>query len=494
MADENIVPLSHANESDAQALSINVDGRPVRIDLVTGHLFDKFGNDAGRLPPMEESRVEEQNKALGRALHRKSAAQTACSINGCCVSERGQEYVRSVADQYHALSLANNDERIELLESGKITPRVRMAPPKFHAFMEKLVSAPTAQKSQMLAAATPEDILMLEQAMQALDVGPSDVHIPSGLTNFVTGYNNEGPLADVFSPPLVVAKKSDYFWQYAKEDAFQRALPQLGAPAGGVPEIFPRFGNTKFTAIQRAIGAFVPTEVEANQDAPLQMKLAHSDRMVDAAALEREFRVQAVARASGNWNAATTLLANFQWNGGSSSDPVKDFHTVQESSYGNPNAAIIPEHIWNAMTRNPGVRSYYTYGGTSPGILSEQQMASILKLPEIYISRKKYIDSTGALKYVWGNDVVIFRRPLAMPPVNQRDVCTSVTFRWAMGANVPDGKPFTPDMADGRGWIMRQFFNQLRGGLGGIQMVLAVADAETTTSKYIGNVLINAFQ
>jgi hypothetical protein len=440
MSDENVVALSHLPDN-SQALSINIDGRPTHIDIVTGDLYDKAGNSAGRWSPMDQKRHDEENKALRLAAHHQATGITAASIRGCCVSQE-RERVEQVASQFQMLSHATEEQRV-----------------------------------------------------QALDVGVADVHVPGALTNFVTGYNNEGPVGDIYSPPLVVAKKSDYYWQFDRKDAFQRALPQLGSPAGQAPELEPRFGNTKFTTIMRAVAGFVPTEVEANQDAPLNIKLATSTRMVDAAVLESEFRRQAVARTSGNWNSATTIAAGYQWNGGANSDPVKDFNNACEASHGRPNAAIVPEHIWNSMCRNPAVRGYYAYGGTSPGILTDVQMSTLLKLPEIYISRMKYINTSGTLSYVWGNDVVIFRRPAAMPPVNQRDVCTSVTFRWGLtNVKLEDGQQFSPDMIDGRGWVMRQFYNQYRGQLGGIQMVLVLSDIETQTSKYVGNLLINAYQ
>jgi hypothetical protein len=441
MSDANIVPLSNVPDN-SQCLSIDIGGTPTNIDIVTGDVYDRGGNQVGNWPPMDSKKIREDMTALRRYAHHESSAITARSIRGSCVSSHGDEYVRDLANQTLALSHATAKDRLQML-----------------------------------------------------DVGVADVHVAGALPNFVTGYSNEGPVADIFSPPLVVPHKSDYYWQYAKEDAFQRAIPQLGASAAAPMEIFPRFGNTKFTTIMRAISSFVPTEVEANQDVPLQIKMAHTNRMIDAAVLEREFRVQAEARTSGNWNSPTTLTAGLNWNGGASSDPVKDFNNAVETSYGNPNMSVIPGHIWNAMRRNPAVRSYYAYGGTSPGILKNSEMAALLELPEIYVARMKYIKTDGTLGYVWGNDVVIGRRPTAIPPVNQRDVCTALTFRWGMtNVKVPDGAAFSPDLIDGRGWVLRQFFNQQRGQLGGIQMVLVLSDAETRISKYIGNLLINAHQ
>jgi len=203
-------------------------------------------------------------------------------------------------------------------------------------------------------------------------------------------------------------------------------------------------------------------------------------------------RVASLARTSGNWSSATTLLAGFQWNGGASSDPVKDINNVQEASYGKVSGMILSEKIWNAMRRNPAVRSYYTYSGSAPGMVTEDQLISLLQLPVVYVARGKYIKSDGTLDYIWGNDVVLFRSPEQIPPMDQEDVATSYTFRFGLGGT---GTPDAAGLAgSGAGFIVRQFFNQYRGALGGAQMVLTHSDAEKMTSAYIGNLLINAYQ
>lgn len=434
MTDSNIVPLSQEVAPKGHALS----AQPTHIDISTGHVFDGYGNSVGKWTPMEDTKTKEQNALLGQMAAAASYRATACSIadNGF---SKDRDRVLSQARDVIALSNASLDERV-----------------------------------------------------QALDIGTAEVHIPSAMPNFISGYKNEGPVADIFSPPLMVSKQSDYYYQYAKEDAYQRALPILGAGGTQTNEVIPRFGSTIYKTISRAVGGYVPTEVEANQDAPLRIKQGTLRRMVNAALLEREIRVASLARTSGNWNSATTLGANYQWNNGSLSDPIKDINYAQETSYGRISGAIIPEHIWNALRRNPAVRSYYTYSGEGAGILDEGKMASLLQLPTIYVARQKYIDSSGALKYIWGNDVILFRQPEQIPPMDQEDVASSYTFRWTMGGtSIPDASGLP---AGGPGFIVRQFFNQYRGPLGGVQMVLTHSDAEKMTSAFIGNLLINAWQ
>lgn len=442
MSDENIVPLSHApSNARGQTLSITTqDGQAAFIDVVTGDTYDAKGNSLGRWAPMDSQKTEEQNKQLGIYAANFDARSIAASVLTTGYA-KDQELVRDQARSVMTLSAVNSEEA----------------------------------------------------RAQALDIGVGDVHIPSAMPNFVTGYSNGTPVADIYSPPLVVQKQSDYYYQFQKEDAFQRAVPNIGAPGAGVQRVQPRFGNTQYKAISRAYGGFIPTEVEANQDAPLRLKQATINRMMNVAKLERELRVSTLARTSGNWNSATTILAAAKWNGGASSDPVADINAAVEASYGKPNGMILSERTWNAMRRNTAVRSYYTYSGSAPGMISEQQMVSLLQIPTVYVADMKYIDSAGALKYVWGDDVLIFRRATQIPPMSQDETASSYTFRW-VGPGMGAAPDVDPTLSPSRGYVVRQFFNQYEGPLGGMQLVLFHSDAEKQTSAYVGNLLVSAYQ
>jgi hypothetical protein len=317
--------------------------------------------------------------------------------------------------------------------------------------------------------------------------GISDVHIKSALPNYASGYTNFTPMADVISPPLPVTHETDYFWEFQKEDAFQRAMPIQTAPGGGVNEIQPRLlGTSSYKVVPRALAAFVPTELEANADAPLKIRSAHMRRVVEAMKLEREIRVAALLRTSGSWNSATTIASGAQWNGGANSDPVKDIHTVMDSSFGEVTGIGLAGNTYRGYTRNAAVRSYIAYKDKTDGIPSSADLQAQLRLPPFFICEMRYLDSTGALKFVWGDDVVLFRNPPEMPPTSQEDVATSYTFRWVT--------PPTPDGTSAGGFVVRQYFLQDRGAQGGTKIVCVNYDAEKMTSKYIGNLLINARQ
>lgn len=321
-----------------------------------------------------------------------------------------------------------------------------------------------------------------------MDLGPGDVHIPSAMPNFASGYRNEPPMADLACPVLLANKEVDSFFQFAKEDAFQRATP-IGAAGGAqVAEIAPRLSTSQYQTRERALGGYVSTQLEANADAPLRLLQATTKRVMNALILEREMRVQALLRTSGNWDSSvvSTLGSGFQWDGGPSSDPVKDIHARLEASWGGVTGIFMSEKVWHAFVRNPAVRGYYAFKNDTAPVPKASDISAILDLPPIYVSKMKYITSSGTLDYVWGGDVVLVRQPDEMPPTSQEDVATAYTFRWNV-QNPKDG------VANG-GFIIRQYWNQHRGSMGGLQVVVVHHDAEMFTSKFVGGLIQNAYQ
>lgn len=321
-----------------------------------------------------------------------------------------------------------------------------------------------------------------------LDLGPADVHIPSAMTNFATGYSNEPPIADMMAPPLLAEKQVNSFFQFAKEDAFQRATPsQTSASEPG--EISPRLSSASYSCKERALAGWVSTETEANADVPLQVLTATVRRVMDALELEREIRVQTLLQTSANLDSSvvTTLALGFEWNGGASSDPIKDIHTQLVNSWGKITALGMSLPTWYAFQRNPVVKSYLGFKSNIEPMPSADRMQAVLQLPPIHVGAMQYIDDTSAKKYVWGNHVAFIRQPRELPPRNQQDVATAYTFRWSLPKVPMDGSL-------SGGFIVRQFFTQHRGSLGGQKIVVVHHDDERVTSKFAGGLVLNAFR
>jgi hypothetical protein len=328
----------------------------------------------------------------------------------------------------------------------------------------------------------------VEQRAAFADLDPSAVHIQSGLPNFAGGYRNFKPIADMGAPPVVVNKQSDKYWIFSQNDAFQLVEPIAGAGGAQVPEVNPRLSNNPFSTIEYALGGFVPTQVEANADAPLKIRQATLKRVLIALLMRRELRVANLLSNSSNWNSnnVVTLASGFQWDGGASSDPIHDLHSRIEASLGDISGIIMAENLWHAFQRNPSVQKYITYKVGAAPIPGPEAMAGLLELPPIYVGRMKYFaPNGGALTYMWGTSCILIRQPDQMPPTSQDDIATAYTFRWNAAA--------AAGQASG-GFVIREFFNQFRGSMGGSQLVALHHDAEVMTSGLVGGLIAGAYQ
>lgn len=327
-----------------------------------------------------------------------------------------------------------------------------------------------------------------EGRLVAMDLGIGDVHQAAPINNYAAGYRNEAPLADMYAAPFLQAVPSGKYYTFAKEDAFQRAVPIASAPGAGVNEIAPRVAVDTFTTTEYALGGFVSTQLEAAADAPLRIRQATTQRVLEALLIEREIRVANLATTSGTWDSTvyTSLAAAAKWNGGASSDPVKDIQDKMETSWGRITGMIMSRRVFHAFQRNANVQKYFAYKDSAAPMPNPQQLAALLAIPAIYVSDMQYITSTGTRDYIWGNSVVFMRQPPQFPPTSQDDVASATTFRWS-GSGITDGQ------ASG-GMIVREFYLQDRGSGGGNKVVVVHQDSEVQTSKFAGGLLAGAYQ
>jgi hypothetical protein len=323
--------------------------------------------------------------------------------------------------------------------------------------------------------------------MVKMDLGVSDVHTAAALPNYAGGYHIGEGCADVASPVVLVPKAQDVYYTYSSDSDFKRKIANAGAPGSGVGEVNPALSPSTFTTEQYVLGGFIPTEIQANADTPLRPITKMLQMIVDGLRLEREYRVAAALDLSSNWTSSlvTTIAAGSQWNGVASSDPIANLHNLIEQSYMPVTALVWSERVRHDFTRNPAVQKYFYPKDGVKSIPSNQMISEEFDLPPIYTASMKYVVGS-TLSYVWGNTVVGLRQPPQLPPVDQMDVATSLTFRW-MGGEAPDGTVTA-------GFLVRQYYDPKRGARGGTMAVVVHSDAEVITSGKVGGLIISAHQ
>ena len=321
----------------------------------------------------------------------------------------------------------------------------------------------------------------------AMDLAISDVHTNATLPNYAAGYHISDGVADIASPVLLVPKASDVYYTWNTATDFARKLPNSGSPGTGMGEVNPTLGPSTYTTVQYMLSGFLPTEIQANADTPLRPMTKLMQMIVDALRLEREYRVATQLQTSANWNSnlVTTIAAGAQWDGGGASDPVANLHRAIEQSFLPVTGIVWSELVEHDFLRNPAVQKYFTFKDMVNGIPDPMKLSSTLRLPAIHTAMMKYT-AGGALSYVWGNHVVLLHQPAQLPPTDQMDVATGMTFRW-MGGDAPDGNVAS-------GLLIRSYYDPKRGARGGTTVVAVHNDIELQTSAFVGGLLLNAHQ
>lgn len=327
-----------------------------------------------------------------------------------------------------------------------------------------------------------------------MSLGQGDVHIERALANYASGFSNAQGCADIAMPPVLVANASDRYWEWDKDDAFQAVDGTVVSPGANVREVSARLSSNRFQTKQYALGAFVPTEVTANADAPLQIILQDMRRVMAALHVNREIRVADIMLNSANYsgNRLITLGAGAKWNGGASSDPIANIQQIMEAMLMPASGMIMDLTTWNWFTRNPAVQKFTTFKTAAPPIPGADQrdmFASLLNIPKPHVCqmRRKNMAVADSYPFVWANDVVVYHRPDGGGlPLDGRDVATGYTFRWTggtvEGATVEGG------------WMIRSFFNPYRGARGGTQIIVTHNDAEQFISGFVGGLIKGAIQ
>jgi hypothetical protein len=316
-----------------------------------------------------------------------------------------------------------------------------------------------------------------------MDLGQADVHIDAPLANYAAGYTNWGGIADEVAPVIPVAKASDKFYTWDKDDVFQYVENAVVAPGGHVNEVNPRLSSASYSTVAYGLGAFVPTEVSANADAPLQPEMAATRRILNALMLNREVRVANLVTTSGNWSGGYTAAVAAKWNGGTNSNPVADLFTAIESSLTPVRAVAMSERVWHSFVQNAAVQKYIFAKSGAPSLPNTTDIPTLFGLPPFLIGKMKGKTSTG-YGYVWGNNVALITNDPTAPRDGQT-ISTAYTFRWN-GANTADGN------LQG-GFLVRSYFDPKRGPRGGRMIVAVHNDVEVLTSIYAGGLITGAY-
>ena len=221
-----------------------------------------------------------------------------------------------------------------------------------------------------------------------------DVHVNRPLTNFSQKYlqNADAFIALRAMPNLPVAKQSDLYYEFSREDFYrdesQKRADGTESAGGGF-----RLSTSPYFAHVWAFHKDVTDRQRANQDTPVRLDQSATQYVTHKNIIRRE-RVFAETFMIGNiwYNGGTSPSAGEDVNWSDpSSDPVSDVRAgitdVHKITGYRPNKMCISRTGYDTLLDNDGILSRITGGATTsvPAKVMRTLLASLFELDEIYV-------------------------------------------------------------------------------------------------------------
>jgi hypothetical protein len=278
------------------------------------------------------------------------------------------------------------------------------------------------------------------KAYEARDLSISDVHVAGALSGFVTGYgsNSSEAVADIVCPVLPVGQQSDTYHTFDKDNKFSEVTDEMTGEDASIPEVTPKKSTDTYSAKPYGTSSFVSQGSVANADPGVNPRLQAIGRCMNVVNLMHEKRVIAALQNATTFAGYTAAVAAARkWNGGGTSDPIKDLYDGIDAALQPITHIVMSERTWHAFIQNPQVKSQFNYNGNASLGSNPAVISSLLGLPTFVIgSMKGKSPTAGTYGPLWGNHVTLLHIPQGAT-VNGESVPTARTFRWVKGGSSP---------------------------------------------------------
>jgi len=231
------------------------------------------------------------------------------------------------------------------------------------------------------------------------------LHIDSVLTDLSVRYKNEEMVWPWVMPVVKVAKRSDKFFVYKKEDSYRLADDAVG-PRSFPNEITWGVLEESYSVKDHALGDWLPQEVIDNADNPLQPEADTVDFLNMLLDVAQEKRVADLIFSAGTYPAANKaeLTGTAQW-GGSADDPINDVMKAVEGCFMRANTLVFGADAWAKFRALPEVLDAVKPDSTN-GLATAADIAALFEVNRVLIGRARYITSregqAASYTRLWG--------------------------------------------------------------------------------------------
>lgn len=219
------------------------------------------------------------------------------------------------------------------------------------------------------------------------------LHVDSILTEMSVKYRNEDMIWHLLMPLVKVAKRSDKFYIYRKEDSYRLADDSV-TPRSLPNEISWGMLEDSYSVRDHALGDWLPQEVVDNADSPVEPEADTVDFLNMLLDVAQEKRVADII-----FNPLTYGTENLRpldgpacW-GDSGDDPVGDVMAAVDGCFLRANTLVFGAEAWRKFRQLPEVLEAVKSSANPGGLATASEVASLFEVERLLVGRARYITS-----------------------------------------------------------------------------------------------------
>jgi len=182
------------------------------------------------------------------------------------------------------------------------------------------------------------------------------------------------------------------YWKYPKRNKFQIPNTKVGS-GGAVNQVSESVESASGEMVKRAQKEFVDAWDQSMWDTIIQDMIDPQMNVLDAMALEREYRQATLLCTSGNYGSNTSAVTT-TWNSSTGGNPGKDVDAIKSSIWrGTTQTRVVAFTSWDVhrvLKRHPVILDTFKYGGNAPMQATTGMLAEYFEVDEYVVGYGRY--------------------------------------------------------------------------------------------------------
>lgn len=279
------------------------------------------------------------------------------------------------------------------------------------------------------------------------------------LTNVSSAYIPEGFISEAIFPTVESVQKTGKLAKYGTDHL--RLEQTIIGGGGEYSRIKTQVRSQDSYSIEgHGLEGLVTEDDYANVEAPYDAEADETLGITTTLMVGKEKGIADVLADTGVISQNTTLSGTDQWSDSANSDPLDDIKTARaavKSGCGvEPDCVVMSWEVAEVLRYHPMIMDYLGFKYNRPGGLTNQELASVLKVKRVLIGSASYESAkkgqASSLSAIWGKHMLFGKLPeKAMKYQTSLGYCFKMkgrkprrVFKWAVN-NPPNSKAILVD-------------------------------------------------